>query len=101
MQACGRRYTSNLIHEVQQLLSHEAAAEVVSQAEAQVASTSGRDAGSHACLVGQAEQWTQHTTKAHMLAQVHCSGYSKAVVVLGGLGVQALLKSPAVTEEAR
>lgn len=101
MQACGITHTGNLFQEVQQLLSHEGAAEVMPQAEAQVASTSGRDAGGQTCLVDSADRRTKHATKAHMLAQVHCSGYSKPVLVLGGRAVQALLKSPSVSEVAR
>lgn len=103
MQACGIHQSGSLIQEVQQLLSSEAAAEDVSQAEALDVSMSGgeQEACGHAPPLDQAAQRAQCNIKAHMLAMVHCDGYSKPVLVLGALGVQALLKSPAMTEEAR
>lgn len=103
MQACGIYQGGNLIQEVQQLLSNEAA-EGVSQAEALDVSTSEREqeaCGRAPLLEQEAANRAKHNSKAQMLAQVHCNGYSKPVLVLGALGVQALLKSPAVTEEAR
>ena len=103
MQASGIHHGGDLIQEVQQLLSSGAAAGDVSPAKALDASTNGREhgAGSHAPLLKQAAKQAKRDFKAHLLALVHCSGYSDPVLVLSALGVQVLLKSPAVPDEAR
>ena len=104
MQACRMvHHAGSRIQEVQQLLSSKTASQDTSQDEALDVSTSGREqeACGHALPLDRTAEPVQCNSKAHMLALVHCKGYSKPVLVLGALGVQALLKSPAVTEEAR
>lgn len=103
MQACGLHHSGNLLQEVQQLLSSKAAAGAASQDKPLGVGTSGRqqEACGHAPLLNQAAKRVHNNTKARMLARVHCNGYSEPVLVLGALGVQALLKSAAMTKDAR